>query len=300
MTIITVFNISADQIIEKGRMHSKFKNQISVANSYFKLIHIYQKDQVSGGNANCYRISTFPMYDVSGIGIFLLVSFFLINGFLIFERMQLKKKLEDQQAQREDRLIISRDLHDNVGAQLSATMMFLSDMRKITIEAKERKLLDSSMGLLETSIRDLRSAMEEWRKSDSKERSYIKAVEELVVNIKRKHHIQFVMSHHGLEKKLSPLIKHTLFRITQEFIENTIKYAKADTVLLDVIMYREKLVFTYEDNGIGFDQLSVPKGYGLSSVESKILSMDGFLEINTRPGNGFMAMIEVPVNGGSL
>ena len=118
-----------------------------------------------------------------------------------------------------------------------------------------------------------------------------------MLEIKRTHNIHFVLSHHCLDNILSPLLKHTLLRITHEFIENTIKYAQADRVILDFVLKPEKLVLTYEDNGKGFDQLSVPMGYGLSSMESKILSMDGFLEINTSPGNGFMAIIEIPVSG---
>ncbi|MBK9399680.1 MAG: hypothetical protein IPN36_02125 [Bacteroidetes bacterium] len=297
VALISIVFVSADKIIENGSKYTGSAHEINATNSHFKPIHIYQKDVVWKGKANYNKISTFSMYTMSGLGISLFVSFFLINGFLIFERIQLKKKLEDQQAQGNERLIISRDLHDNVGAQLSATMMFLSDMRKITVEGKARKLLDSSMGLLETSIRDLRSVMEEWHRSESVERSFVAAVEGWVLEIKRTHNIHFVLSHHGLDNILSPLLKHTLLRITHEFIENTIKYAQADRVILDFVLKPEKLVLTYEDNGKGFDQLSVPMGYGLSSMESKILSMDGFLEINTSPGNGFMAIIEIPVSG---
>jgi signal transduction histidine kinase len=217
---------------------------------------------------------------------------------LLRDRIIIYRKVQDQQARLNEGLIISRDLHDNVGAQLSAAKMFLNDLRKYTVDNKAKILLDNSLGLLETSIRDLRSVMDEWRRSESEDRSYVSAVEELVGRVELKHNIHFSLSHHGLNKYLSPALALTLYRITQELIENTVKYAKAGNVIIDVVLQPGKLVFTYEDNGTGYDPDLIPHGHGLSGIESKVLSLDGFLEIDTSPGKGFMALLEIPMSSG--
>lgn len=236
-----------------------------------------------------------PIWKCLGILILVLIVIIIC---LIRDRIIINRKVQVQQARLNEGLIISRDLQDNVGAQLSAAKMFLNDLRKYTVENKANILLNNSLGLLETSIRDLRSVVDEWRRFESEDRSYISAVEELVGSVELKHNIHFSLSHHGLDKYLSPALALTLYRITQELIENTVKYAKAGNVIIDVVLQPGKLVFTYEDNGTGYDPELTPHGHGLSGIESKVLSMDGFLEIDTSPGKGFMALLEIPMNSG--
>ena len=113
--------------------------------------------------------------------------------------------------------------------------------------------------------------------------------------IDRKHDIRFQLSHHGINSRLPQQTEHHLFRITQELINNTLKYAEARKVTIDVVRQKDKLVFTYEDDGIGFELNKVRKGYGLLNMESRVQSVDGHLEISTLPGKGFMAIIEIPV-----
>ncbi|CAN5552114.1 hypothetical protein BH11BAC1_BH11BAC1_15400 [soil metagenome] len=218
-----------------------------------------------------------------------------IIAFLLFNRFQLRKKIESQQAIINERIRISRELHDDVGAQLSTAKLFLTDLKKNFSSENSKDLLDNSLGLLETSIKDLRVVMDDLRKSTLKDDGYIAAAEELVNTINQRHGIRFNMSHHGLTERLSRESEHNLFRITQELINNTLKYAEAKKVTIDLVKQPDKVVFTFEDDGKGFDQGKAVRGYGLSNIESRIKALDGHIEINSSPGNGFMAIIEIPL-----
>ncbi|CAN5552225.1 hypothetical protein BH11BAC1_BH11BAC1_15410 [soil metagenome] len=217
-----------------------------------------------------------------------------VIAFLLFNRFQLRKKIESQQAIISERVRISRELHDDVGAQLSTAKLFLNDLKKNFHNEKGKILLENSLGLLETSIKDLRVVMDDLRQSTLKDNGYIAAAEELVNTINKRHGIHFNMSHHGITDRLPQVAEHNLFRITQELINNTLKYAEARNVSIHLVKQTDKLIFTYEDDGKGFDQTKAQRGYGLSNIESRIESLDGNIEINSAPGTGFMAIIELP------
>jgi len=238
-----------------------------------------------------FNISELSVVTLLFVIVMLLVILLLLNR----DRIRLKMDMNKYLARDHDRQIIAKDLHDNVGAQLSAARMFLCDVRKHTTRGKDEKLLDGTMELLETSIRDLRSLLVEWQNSELGARNYLTEMEKLAGEVKRTHNIQFELSFNRTGRYLNPFVGLTLSRITKEFVDNTVKYAGASTVIIDLIMHPGKLVFTYEDNGIGFDTAKVPYGYGLSGIESRILSMDGYLEINSSPGEGFMALLEIPL-----
>jgi signal transduction histidine kinase len=60
--------------------------------------------------------------------------------------------------------------------------------------------------------------------------------------------------------------EYNLFRITQELINNTLKYADAKNVFYRYCKQDDKIIFMYEDDGKGFDVQSPKKGFGLSNI----------------------------------
>jgi signal transduction histidine kinase len=138
--------------------------------------------------------------------------------------------------------------------------------------------------------------MDDLQVSTLQDKGIIVATEELVNKVNHLQLINFSLSHHGIEKRLEYKLEHTVFRITQELINNTLKYAGASKVTLELLVRDDSFVVLYEDDGKGFDLQKINRGYGLSNVENRASSMGGFVEWDTRPGNGFRAIIEIPVS----
>ena len=172
------------------------------------------------------------------VGSILLLAF----GLLLFNRFRLSKQLESQRALLNERKRISNELHDDLGAQLSTARMFLSSLKNNAEGEKNKTLVENSIQLIDGSINDLRKIMDDLQVSTLQEKGYLIATEELVNKINLLQQINFSLSHVGLEKRLEQKTEHQLFRITQELINNSMKYAKAKNVYIDLVNRDGKII----------------------------------------------------------
>lgn len=225
-------------------------------------------------------------------GIVVIVIFF---G-LFFNRYKLKRTIQSQEALLNERKRISSELHDDLGAQLSTAKLYLSKIKSGDNTDDTKAIIDNSLSLIDGSITDLRRIMDDLQVSTLQDKGIIVATEELVNKVNHLQLIHFSLSHHGIEKRLEYKLEHTVFRITQELINNTLKYAGANHVTLELLVRDDSFVVLYEDDGKGFDIQKIKRGYGLNNVENRATAMGGFAEWDTRPGNGFRAIIEIPVS----
>ncbi len=219
----------------------------------------------------------------------------LLVGLLLFHRYKLMKKLEAQQALLNERKRISSELHDDLGAQLSTARMLLNNVHKNGSNGNDKELLSSSLSILDSSIKDLRKIMDDLQASTLQDKGLIYATEELVNKINKLQRINFNLSHHGMEQRINYKFEHHLFRITQELVNNTLKYARAQNVMINIVNHGNRIVFMYEDDGVGFDMKNVKRGYGLSNIESRSISMGGEIEFESNPGKGFRSLLELPL-----
>jgi signal transduction histidine kinase len=90
-----------------------------------------------------------------------------------------------------------------------------------------------------------------------------------------------------------------IYRITQELLNNTVKYAFAKNVKLCVFEENAVLNINFEDDGEGFslDVLNVSsKGFGLNSIKNRINLLNGFFEIQSQPQQGVKVLIKIPLD----
>ena len=221
----------------------------------------------------------------------------LIVVFLVILLWQRNKiaLVKRQKALEQERNRISRDLHDNLGSQLSTVRMFVSSLKNGTDNHLISEKVDNSIGLLDASIGELRGIMNDMNNSLLLEQGYLAATELLINKVNQLHGVQFSLTHHKMDERLDVEIEHQLYRITQELINNTLKYASAKIVSLDLIRRDGKLVMMYEDDGIGYDASTVKKGYGLQNIESRVKLIHGTVEFDAVPNNGARTNIEIPL-----
>ncbi|CAN5762432.1 hypothetical protein BH10BAC2_BH10BAC2_08130 [soil metagenome] len=218
----------------------------------------------------------------------------LFSG-LLFNRYQLKNKIENQQALLGERKRISHELHDDLGSQLCTAKLFLTNLKNNGDIKDNHILLENSLSLVEASIKDLRFIMDDLQTPSLLEHGYIAATEELVHKINQLKHINFSLSCNGVRERLESKKENNLFRITQELINNTLKYAHAKNVTIDVLKRNNNIVLMYEDDGNGCNLQSAQKGYGLNNIYSRSQSLGGTVAFDSFPGAGFRAIVEIPL-----
>jgi two-component system, NarL family, sensor kinase len=105
----------------------------------------------------------------------------------------------------------------------------------------------------------------------------------------------------GIEPTIYKPYETDLYRITQELLSNAIKYASAKEISIQLTLNNGNLLYSYEDDGVGFEKekLEVNKGIGYQNIEIRVKKMKGSLHLDTSPGNGTNVIIEIPLNAKS-
>lgn len=206
--------------------------------------------------------------------IILLVISILLIALLIFWRINvinLKKKQEEllnAQKLQQEKERISRDLHDNVGGQLSFVLLSLEGL---TNEEKEKR--EEVVKSINESVRQVIGNLRETIWAISDEHITIQDLSD-----KLKVYARNIFRHSGVQVKfqeqininisMNALVGLNLFRICQEIINNAFKHSKASQ--LDVnISSNNNITIIIADNGKGFPENVDSDGYGFSNIKKR-------------------------------
>jgi signal transduction histidine kinase len=100
-------------------------------------------------------------------------------------------------------------------------------------------------------------------------------------------------------------VEIAVFRAVQEAINNVVRHAKAETVLIEVAVNRGVLEIDIEDDGLGFDVLEVGgpspsgRGLGLLGLHERMELIGGASKVTSSPGQGTRVSLNVPITVGS-
>lgn len=197
------------------------------------------------------------------------------------ERRILRTVIETQENERKR---VANDLHDSLGQELSFLKMMLEVIKNNTDETKHKNILISCTDSLEGSIKNLRSICFDLMPSVLDNGDLILAIKELiknsVIDIDLKTNVDFL--------NLSKEQEVSIYRIIQEFVNNTIKHAKASYIKINFQLIDKTLNILIIDNGIGFDfNLDHTKrGRGLNTIHTRIESFNGKAKLSSSIGKG--------------
>ncbi len=113
--------------------------------------------------------------------------------------------------------------------------------------------------------------------------------------------IQVDFESKGLNKRLAPAIETALFRIIQEAINNTTKYAEAHNVRIQLEAKAGKITAVVEDDGKGFDVEAVfrskigAQSLGLLGIQERATLLGGTFSIKSQIGQGTRLVVEIPI-----
>jgi signal transduction histidine kinase len=87
-----------------------------------------------------------------------------------------------------------------------------------------------------------------------------------------------------------------IYRFVQEALHNAARHARARSVLIAVRNEGERVAFSVQDDGLGFDKSRV-RGLGLLGMEERVRRLGGRFRIDSQPGRGTTVTAEIPVEG---
>ena len=212
------------------------------------------------------------------------------------ERDFMKAMIEGQEAER-DR--IAKELHDELGQALTAMQLNLHTL-EFLIDNSEKKVVDifdKLKVILHNTIQETKSISRDLMPSVLRDYGLVKALEYLCGNFNDTLHLQVHLQVQNMEKKLDASRRVALYRIAQELINNACKNGKAKEVNVQLIRNEKNVVLKVEDDGKGFDPAAFNEncGRGLKNIESRVIALDGVFKIDSNPGDGTSASVEIPL-----
>ena len=200
----------------------------------------------------------------------------------------------------EERMRLARDLHDTVNQQLFVLAMRTAAVKRKLEEAgpKGTQLIDE-VGSLEELSRQAHSQIRELilqlRPVTLDQEGLGAALKEYLLNCSA---AEGWGLQHDIDTgiKASGVLGETLFRITQEAINNVSKHAKAEQVYVSLKKEGSSIKLLIKDDGIGFDKkkASKPTAVGITGIMERLKSVGGKLDILTAPGKGTEIAVSVP------
>ncbi|MGV6832395.1 MAG: tetratricopeptide repeat-containing sensor histidine kinase [bacterium] len=239
------------------------------------------------------------------IGILITLVVVAALSYLIYNQQKLKNrqlqkenelkdalvKIETQNRLQEQRLRISRDLHDNIGAQLTFIISSIDNLKYgFEIPNKLSNKLDNISSFTSTTIRELRDTIWAMNKSDisfedlkSRISNFMDKANKAASDID----YQFIIDEEISNDKIFTSVEGmNIYRIIQEALNNAIKYANADQIIVRVNQQEDHLKITISDNGKGFNLSEIELGNGLNNMKKRAEEIGGGLEVSSDINKG--------------
>lgn len=215
---------------------------------------------------------------------------------------QLKDVIHQQKLQNklyEERLRISRDLHDNIGSQLTFISSSIDNVQYENKDEKVNSELSNIVDFTKSTSSQLRDTIWAMNKSgitpkelEARIFNYVKQSDSL----QQKTSISFKNEWKNQNFTLTSIQGMNCYRIIQEAINNSIKYALAKTINVIFQETKDELIVAIKDDGIGFKMTNIQLGNGLKNMEFRAKEIEGKLKINSSKDDGTHVQLTIPKN----
>lgn len=209
-----------------------------------------------------------------------------------------QKTIEENRNKEKKR--VARELHDGVLGKMFGVRMNLDTMNTAQDEhaIKSRLKYLAELKQIEQDIREISHDLN--RENTELINNFVVILTNLIENQRKafKSKVNFTLDKNIEWASISNEIKINLYRIIQEALQNSNKYANPSLITIDFkkINQPDRIQLFITDDGVGFNLKRVKKGIGLQNIEFRTKECNGTLEIKTKPGEGTALTIEVPIS----
>jgi PAS domain S-box-containing protein len=212
------------------------------------------------------------------------------------ERMQLLTRLVI--AQEDERAEVARELHDELGQQMTALRLTLETLKAATVDRHD---LSSQIEMLQEMARqldaDVAFHVRGLRPALLETHGLAAALREYAGNWS--HHFRVPLRLHtnlSGDDRLPPALERTMYRVAQEALNNVLKHARARTVNVEISTIENQVTLAVRDDGQGFDASSARRGrWGMTTMRERVEAAGGSLRLESAPGQGTRVLATVPL-----
>jgi len=212
------------------------------------------------------------------------------------ELKQLSARLLE--AQEEERRLISRELHDEVGQALTGVLVEMANLSNLMRNKEEPALstkADEIKRLLEESISVVRNMALLLRPSMLDDLGLVPALQWQAREVSKRNGIWVKVAAEQVSDELTEDHKTCIYRIVQEALHNIVKHANARNVTITVSQEPDRLLLSIQDDGRGFNPPQ-ERGMGLIGMEERVSALGGRLVVESAVGEGTLLRVALPLS----
>ena len=204
-----------------------------------------------------------------------------------------------QETRDNEKTLLGRELHDELGAILTATRMDLLWVRG-HLAPEQSELLDKlrrAMSNLDQGIAIKRRIIEDLRPSILSNFGLMTATRVIAEQAAERSGWALELDLPPIDPELDEDVEIAMFRILQETLDNAAKYARATRVKIGLHgVAGESCRLEIEDNGVGFDSRNIgAECHGLAGMRQRLESRHGRLDVRSEPGKGTRVQATLPL-----
>jgi signal transduction histidine kinase len=266
-----------------------------------KLIILSQTHKINNKN-------TIILLSVFGLAI-LVALFFTYYKYAKQKRLMLKRDLDlaEQKAnvnflkamiqgEEKERKRIGMELHNGVGSQLTAVNLNLAAFQWKNKHIPEVDSLDEVISQIQQTAVDVRKTAHNLLPASLAESGLYQAIRAFTLQFKNSP-VEINISKSGDIDIVNPSLSLVVYRILQELINNAIKHAEANQIVINLKLANNILSASVTDNGKGFDQFHIAsKGLGIQQTKEQLNLLKGTFKIHSQPQAGTTIYFEVDLS----
>jgi len=275
---LTAYNAYKDSVLNKEVQLKVAELQIDYETEKKDREIAENKLELSEKNAQLYLL-------IAATGFLIFVSFVLfVYQKRKREQLILNNKLQQAELENklsEEKLRISRELHDNIGSQLT---FMVSSIDNYVYKIKEKAdVLNNISEFGRDALKELRNTIWALKHEEANVSELVIKINEFIQRINRTiEKIQIKIGNKTADDiSLSAAQMLNLYRITQEAIQNAIKHAGATEINIQFENHDNHLILSIMDNGFGFDIKTIEEGNGLESMKKRSKDSNGNFQIES-------------------
>jgi two-component system sensor histidine kinase UhpB len=202
----------------------------------------------------------------------------------------------------EERMQIALTLHDDTGQSLSMMIINLEHLENILPDDQEdlQEKLAKTRTLAQDALANLRKIVYGLRPAILDDLGLLPAIRWYARENLEHAGIMVEVMEYGNCGNLPPRVNSTLFRISQEAINNIVRHSQATNAEITLVEEENRVILNIVDNGLGFDPNSVKEKavqshhMGILGMQERAELIGGSIELASTPGKGTRIQIGVP------
>lgn len=202
-----------------------------------------------------------------------------------------------EQVRENERVAISRELHDDLGQALTAVKIDLGIIKQKVSDNEVVLKINKVTALVGETIKTVQRLTSQLRPDIIDDLGLEAAIDWYTKEFEQRVGVEVFLDMDS-ELTISPNVSLTLFRIMQESLTNIARHSKATQVEIGLHKNSESIHFRISDNGVGIteDEIKSKKSFGIINMKERTASMGGSFDIYSENGHGTVIQLILPLN----